>query len=69
VKSWINVSTNPITTVDQKMSGFWTKVSFVFNQHAANVVAKKTSKVFVTLVGTDSSIIQLVCLHGRGILA
>ena len=44
VKSWINVSTDPVTGVDQKKSSFWTKVAFAFNQAALSGSAKKTAK-------------------------
>jgi len=40
VKSWINVSTNPLTGADQKKSGFWTKVTYIFNQNAPNGAVK-----------------------------
>ena len=45
VKSWINVSTNPITGADQKLAGFWTKVASIFNQHAPDSASKRTGKV------------------------
>jgi len=45
VTFWINISTNPITGVEKNKLGVWTKVAFVFNKHAPDGVAKKTSKV------------------------
>ena len=39
------MSTNPITEVDQKLAGFWTKVVNIFNQHAPDSVSKRTGKV------------------------
>ena len=45
MKSWINVSTSPLTRADQKKFGFWTKVAYVFNQNAPNGAAKKASKM------------------------
>ena len=44
VKSWINVSTNPITGADQKKSGFWTKVADAFNEARPNGATKKPPK-------------------------
>ena len=44
VKSWINISTNPLTGADSKKFGFWTKVACVFNQTAPNGAAKKPPK-------------------------
>jgi len=41
VKSWINVSTNPLIGADQKKFGFWTKVTQAFNQAAPSGSAKK----------------------------
>jgi len=46
VKSWINVSTNPIILAYQKLAGFGTKVAYIFNQHALNGETKKTRKVY-----------------------
>ena len=45
VKSWIIVSTNPITKVDQKLASFWTKVAYTFNQHIPDGVTKRMGKV------------------------
>jgi len=42
VKSWINVSTNPITGADKKLAG---KVANIFNQHALDGASKKMGKV------------------------
>ena len=44
VKSWINVSTNPLTRVDQKKYGFWTKVAHAFNQATPSDATKKPPK-------------------------
>jgi len=45
VESWINVSTNPITGVDHKKSGFWNKVAIAFNRYALEGATKRTGKI------------------------
>jgi len=45
VKWWINVSTSPFSGADQRKTGFWTKVTYTYNQHTHNGAAKSAGKV------------------------
>ena len=51
IKSWIDLSTNPMTRADQKKSKFWGKVGVAYNRYAPNTVAKRTKKITMP-VGT-----------------
>jgi len=70
VKSWTNVSTNPLIGADQKKSGFWTKVTHIYIQHPPSGASKRTSTVCNARWNRSSSstCVQVVCLCGPDLL-